>query len=76
VEAYGRAVQILPGNPEVKFWAAVTMMTSGNEEEALGFFESVFAADKKWMELVKRLPAAGLLPDDEKMIDKILGAGR
>jgi len=76
VEAYGRAARILPDNPEVKFWAAATMMTAGNEEEALELFKSVFDTDKKWMELVRRLPAAGLLPDDKKMIKKILNAGR
>jgi uncharacterized Ntn-hydrolase superfamily protein len=76
LEAYGRAAEILPDNPEVKFWAAITMMTSGNEEEALSFFAEVFAADAKWKEVVRRLPPSGLLPDDEAMIEKILSAGR
>lgn len=75
VEAYSAAARILPDNPEVKFWAAITMMTTGNEKKALEFFRSVFAADKKWMEVVRRLPAAGLLPEDEDLVARILGAG-
>lgn len=76
LKAYSRAAEMLPDNPEVKFWAAITMMTSGNEEEALAYFAEVFAADEKWREVVKRLPPSGLFPDDEVMIEKILNAGR
>jgi uncharacterized Ntn-hydrolase superfamily protein len=76
VESYGKAASILPDNPEVLFWAAITMITAGNDDEALLFFKKVFAADTKWMEVVRRLPASGLLPDDKELIDKILSAGR
>jgi uncharacterized Ntn-hydrolase superfamily protein len=73
--AYGRAAEILPDNPEVKFWAAITMMTSGHEDEALVYFAEVFDTDSKWKEVVRRLPPAGLFPDDEKLIKKVLAAG-
>jgi uncharacterized Ntn-hydrolase superfamily protein len=73
--AYGKAAEILPDNPEVKFWAAITMMTNGHEEQALVYFAEVFEADVKWKEVVRRLPPAGLFPDDEKLIEKVLGAG-
>lgn len=76
LEAYGAAAKILPDNPEVRFWAAITMMTSGNEDEALAYFKEVFAADKKWMDVVRRLPASGLLPDDDQLVEKILSVGR
>lgn len=76
VEAYGKAARMLPDNPEVLFWAAITMITAGNDEEAMGFFKRVFAADEKWMEVVRRLPASGLLPDDKKLVEKILSAGQ
>ena len=74
--AYGEAAALLPENPEVKFWAAVTMIQAGRDKEALQYFEAVFRSDRKWRELVRRLPAAGLLPDDEKLVEKILSAGR
>jgi uncharacterized Ntn-hydrolase superfamily protein len=73
LEAYGRAARMLPNNPEVKFWAAITMMTSGRTEDALAYFEEVFTADPKWREVVRRLPASGLL--EEKYVEPILRAG-
>jgi uncharacterized Ntn-hydrolase superfamily protein len=70
--AYAHASEMLPDNPEVKFWAAITMIQSGPEETALEYFREVFAVDEKWREVVRRLPPAGLLPDDREMIQKIL----
>ncbi len=64
LEAYARAAELMPDNPEVRFWAAHTMMLGGHEKEALAMFRDVFAADPKWREVVRRLPAAGLLPED------------
>lgn len=70
--AYATAARMLPGNPEIKFWAAITMMSEGQEKEALAYFREVFAADAKWKELVRRLPASGLL--DENLVEPILKA--
>jgi hypothetical protein len=32
----------------------------------------VFAREPTWADLVRRLPAAGLLPDDPALIDRIV----
>jgi uncharacterized Ntn-hydrolase superfamily protein len=74
--AYGKAAELIPDNPEIKFWAAVTMIKAGQEREALSYFADVFEADEKWREVVLRLPPAGLLPDDPAMIEEILSVGR
>jgi hypothetical protein len=50
----------------------VTLFSVGKEEEALPLFREVFAREERWVRLVPRLPAAGLLPDDAKKIEKIL----
>jgi hypothetical protein len=34
----------------------------------------VFAKDRNWVVVTKRLPASGLLPDDPGLMEKILGA--
>jgi tetratricopeptide (TPR) repeat protein len=72
MESYGEAMRLAPGNPEVQFWAAVTMFTQGSEAEALRYFKEVFKADRNWAEVIRRLPEAALLPADEKKIEKIL----
>ena len=72
LEAYAAAAARLPDNPEVKYWAAVTMITAGQEKEALAYFREVFAKEPKWVEVTRRLPAAGLLPDDAALVAKIV----
>lgn len=71
---YGAAEQMLPGNAEVVFWHAVTLATAGKTEQALPLFRNVFAKEPQWAELLTRLPAAGLLPDDSALIQRILAA--
>jgi uncharacterized Ntn-hydrolase superfamily protein len=72
MEAYGTAAKLLPDNPEVKYWAAITMVTAGKEKEALAYFKDVFAKNPKWVEVTRRLPASGLLPDDPELMKTIL----
>jgi uncharacterized Ntn-hydrolase superfamily protein len=71
VREYGAAERLLPGSAEVVFWHAVTLVTAGRTEEALPLFQKVFARDPRWRQLVDRLPASGLLPADEALLDQI-----
>jgi tetratricopeptide (TPR) repeat protein len=61
---YGEAAELLPGNVEVQYWAAVTLATSGKLEQALPIFRTVFAADPNWVELTRRLIKPGIIPDN------------
>lgn len=72
VEHYTRAAKLAPEIAELPFWQAVTLFSVGKEEEALQLFREVFAREERWVRLVPRLPAAGLLPGDAKKIEKIL----
>jgi uncharacterized Ntn-hydrolase superfamily protein len=72
MRAYGDAAKMLPDNPEIRYWAAITMLTSGREKEGLDYLEDVFAADANWVEVTRRLPAAGLLPDDPALMERIM----
>jgi uncharacterized Ntn-hydrolase superfamily protein len=69
---YSTAMSIYPDNPEMVFWPAVTMAGSGQVEESLPLFKKVFAMDKRWAELLKRLPAVGQFPEDAELMKKIL----
>jgi len=74
LEAYGKAQALVPDNHEMVFWAAVTLAGSGDVERALPLFERAFEMWPDWRELVPRLPASGLLPDDPGLIKRILDA--
>jgi hypothetical protein len=48
----------------------------GRVDESLPLFKKVFAMDRNWLDLTSRLPKAGLLPDNQQMIQKIVAQGK
>jgi uncharacterized Ntn-hydrolase superfamily protein len=74
---YSAAERLVPGNAEMIYWHAVALVNMGRVDESLPLFRKVFAMDRNWVTLTPRLPKAGLLPDDPKLIDRIVSvAGR
>lgn len=76
---YGRAAELLPGNLEVQYWAAVTLATSGQLEKAGPTFREIFAADPNWIELTRRLVKPGIIPDTPEgraLVEQIIAAAR
>jgi uncharacterized Ntn-hydrolase superfamily protein len=71
-EAYGRAMELAPEVTEIRYWAAVTMFSEGMETDALKLFREVFEKEPLWIEVTRRLPAAGLLANDAGQLEKIL----
>jgi hypothetical protein len=41
-------------------------------EDSLPLFKKCFSIQESWAELTPRLPAAGLLPNDPKLIERIV----
>lgn len=62
---YAAADSLLPGNLEVRYWHAVTLAANGHVQRALPIFRQVFAADRNWVELTRRLVKPGLIPDTD-----------
>src|SRR5256714_5757069 len=73
---YGAAERLVPDNAEMVYWHAVALVNMGRLDESLPLFRKVFAMDKNWAILTPRLPKSGLLPDDSKIIERILSVGR
>jgi uncharacterized Ntn-hydrolase superfamily protein len=75
MEAYRQATNIVPDeatNGEAPFWVGVTLATSGQVDEAIPYLARAYQQDPRWAELMTRLPASGLLPDDQKLIDSLV----
>ena len=72
---YGAAEHLAPDNAEMIYWHAVALVNMGRVEESLPLFKRVFAMDRNWIELTPRLPKSGLLPNDPKLIERIVSAG-
>jgi uncharacterized Ntn-hydrolase superfamily protein/L-ascorbate metabolism protein UlaG (beta-lactamase superfamily) len=72
VAAYRGAEALVPDSNEMIFWHAATLAAAGHVDESLPLFSKAFRLWPLWRELVQRLPAAGLLPDDAELMEKIL----
>ncbi len=71
LEEYKSAARLAPEILELPFWHAVTLASIGREAEAAPIFKAVFAKEPIWADLLTRLPAAGLFPDDAALIGRI-----
>jgi uncharacterized Ntn-hydrolase superfamily protein len=74
VTAYSAAEALVPDSHEMIFWHAATLAGAGQVDASLPIFARAFELWPQWRELVPRLPASGLLPDDPELIEKILSA--
>lgn len=69
---YGAAEKLVPNSAEMIYWHAVALVNMGRVDESLPLFRRVFAMDHNWITLTPRLPKSGLLPDDPKLIKRII----
>lgn len=69
---YSAAEKLVPDNAEMIYWHAVALVNMNRVEEALPLFRRVFAMDSNWAVLTPRLVKPGLLPNDDKLIERIL----
>jgi uncharacterized Ntn-hydrolase superfamily protein len=73
---YSAAEALVPDNIEMVYWHAVALANMNRVEEALPLFRRVFAADPNWRTLTPRLVKSGILPDDKKLLERIVNVGR
>jgi uncharacterized Ntn-hydrolase superfamily protein len=75
VKHYAAAEEMFPAMDEFVFWHAATLAQKGRLDEALPLFAKAFRLQPGWFLLAPRLPKSGLLPDDPKVMDRILSQG-
>ena len=69
---YEKASEFYPENPELPYWAAITMASKVNLYKALPIFLDVFKREPRLRTLTPRLVNSGLLPNDKQMLKQIL----
>ena len=77
IRSYEYAMSLLPDeatNGEAPFWVGVTLASVGSVDQAVPFLQRASALDARWIELLRRLPASDLLPDDDALIDRLVAA--
>jgi tetratricopeptide (TPR) repeat protein len=73
--SYGEATTLVPDratNGEAAFWTGVTLAGAGRVDEGLGYLVRAYRSDSRWAVLLRRLPAAGLLPADSSLIKRLV----
>ena len=70
---YEAAHHAQPDNLELAFWYGLALAGNGREEEAVRVMRAPFQAHPGWVELLKRLPEAGMIPDDSELIGRLTG---
>jgi uncharacterized Ntn-hydrolase superfamily protein len=73
---YAAAHREQPDSTELAFWHGAYLAVVGREEEARKVLRGVFDGHAGWAELLRRLPAAGLFPDDRDLIARLTRSGR
>ena len=75
VRAYGVATSLVPDaatNGEAAFWTGISLAAANRVAEAMPYLARAYKIDRRWAELVRRLPAAGLLPNDSAMLQRLI----
>ncbi len=72
VARFAVAPDLLPDNPEGAFWFGCALVNAGQVETALPYFRRVYTAQPVWRELVPRLAEAGLLPQEDGVLRRLV----
>jgi len=73
--AYSAATSLVPDsatNGETVFWTGITLASAGRVDEAVPYLRRAYAVDRRWAELVKRLPSVGQLPETPGLVDRLV----
>jgi uncharacterized Ntn-hydrolase superfamily protein len=72
--AYGTAAKLAPGNAEVLFWYGVSLANAGRIDDAAAQLAEAYAAGPELRALLPRLPPAGLLTVEPKVVRRLTDA--
>jgi len=76
---YQAALALAPDgatNGEVPFWVGVTLVSEDQIDKALPYLQRAYRQDARWAEVILRLPAADLLPNEKPTLDRLIAAMR
>jgi len=72
MQEYDAAMKMFPFNLEMQFWTAITLINNKQVSKSLPILKSIYAKDKNWRELTRRLRPVGLLTVNDQQLKTIL----
>jgi uncharacterized Ntn-hydrolase superfamily protein len=72
MQEYNAAMKMFPQNLEMQYWTAITLANNKQLSKALPMLKTIFAKDRNWKELTRRLPKVNLLTVSDADMNRIL----
>jgi uncharacterized Ntn-hydrolase superfamily protein len=72
LKEYNAAAIAYPENPELPYWTAITLASSGEMEKALPLFKDVFERNPNFKTMTPAVAKSGFLPLDDKTLELIM----
>jgi uncharacterized Ntn-hydrolase superfamily protein len=72
MQEYNAAMKLFPQNLEMQYWTAITLANNKQMAKATILLQKIYAKDKNWRELTKRLKPVGLLNVSETDYKKLI----
>lgn len=72
MKEYNAAMKLFPTNLEMQYWTAITLANNKQVDKAILLLQKIYAKDKNWRELTKRLKPVGLLNVSEAEYKKLI----
>lgn len=69
---YNAAMKMFPQNLEMQYWTAITLANNKQVEKAIPMLKKIYAKDRNWQELTRRLPKVNLLTVSQAELQRLL----
>ena len=75
LDAYKRALSLVPEIDELKYWFGIGLLTSGKAEKGEKVVKEVIAKDRSWAQVTRGIAKVGSPPIAPDVLERILGRG-
>lgn len=72
MQEYNAAMKMFPQNLEMQYWTAITLANNKQVDKAIPILKKIYAKDRNWQELTRRLPQVNLLNVSEAELQRLL----
>ncbi len=73
LEAYTKALELVPEIDELKFWAGIGLLSGGNPEKGEAMLKEVIAKDRNWAEVIKGIAKVRSPPIASEVLTRLTG---
>jgi uncharacterized Ntn-hydrolase superfamily protein len=73
LDAYSRALSLVPEIDELKYWVGIGLLSSGKAEKGEKLLKEVIAKDRNWAQVTRGVAKVGSPPIAPEVLKRILG---